>query len=56
MIRFIKYTHPAAMGYDPMISYKLDDVLKSMKIEDIKVFFEPIDFKWQDLNAKSTTE
>ena len=55
-MRFIKYVHPAALGYDPSKSYLLDDILKAMTIEDIKVFFEPICFTWVEVEPKKAVK
>lgn len=48
----IKYTHPSSCGYNPNVIYNLDEILKDMDINKIKVMFEPINFKWKDLDKK----
>lgn len=56
MTRYIKYTHPAAMGYSAKMSYELNEVLKSEKIDMVKTLFTPINFKWEDLDAPKIEE
>lgn len=46
----LKYSHPASCGYSTKKVYFLDDILKEMNIDKIKVLFKPIDFKWEDLD------
>ena len=46
MTKFIKYTHASGQGYSTTKNYRLDAVLKDMKLEDVKVFFTPVNFEW----------
>lgn len=56
MVKHIRYTHPAAREYISDMSYKLEDVLKHLEIEEIKIFFTPINFDWKDLEEKVVVE
>ena len=56
MIKHIRYTHPAAREYVSDMSYKLDDVLIKLNIEEVKAFFTPINFEWKDLDEKVVVE
>jgi hypothetical protein len=47
MMRYLKYTHPASMGYDLNKSYKLEDLKKELELEVIQVLFTPINFQWE---------
>ncbi len=49
-MKTLRYTHPASNKYNPKKIYILDDLLKDMDIKKIKVFFTPVDFKWEDLD------
>ena len=51
-MKMLKYTHPSACEYSEHIQYSLDELLKEMKLERIKAMFEPIDFKWEDVDLK----
>ena len=53
MKRYLRYIHPAARGFDPNISYDYDEIAKQMKLEEIKTFFKPINFKWEDVENKN---
>lgn len=54
MTKYIKYTHPAAMGYSAKMSYELDEVLELEGIERVRVLFTPVNFKWEDLDKPVT--
>lgn len=49
-MKYVKYTHAAAIGYDANIAHKLDDVIAKEGIERVKALFTPVNFKWEDLN------
>lgn len=51
-MKYVKYTHAAALGYNPEISYELSEVVSAEGIERVKVLFEPIGFKWEEIEDK----
>lgn len=50
----IKYTHPAATGYNPNETYKLDAILKAEGLERTKILFSPVGFQWSDLDKEKS--
>ena len=50
--KYVKYTHPAAREYSPNVSYDYESILEEIGVKDAKIFFTPINFKWDDLNVK----
>lgn len=50
--KFLKYTHPASMGFDTNKSYELEELKKEFDLELIKVLFVPIGWEFDDLEVK----
>ncbi len=47
------YTYPAASKqYKPTIAYSYESLKSELPLELIKEWFQPIDFKWFDLEPK----
>jgi predicted xylose isomerase-like sugar epimerase len=53
-MKYLKYTHASAMGYNPEITYSFDEVSKVMSLDKIKMFFEPIGFEFSELDNKKS--
>jgi hypothetical protein len=54
--KLLKYNHPAASGYDVRKIYTLDELQEVMNIDEIKTFFIPINFKWDEKVKKIIKE
>ncbi|MDD4779008.1 MAG: hypothetical protein PHT02_00195 [Tissierellia bacterium] len=55
-MKYLKYNHPASMKYNINQVYELEELKKELSIEMIKVLFEPIDFKFEDLESKKKVQ
>lgn len=55
-IKFVKYNHPAFNErYKVGKGFKLEDILKDMKLDKAKRLFKPVNFQWSDLEPKRKT-
>jgi hypothetical protein len=53
----LKYSHPAITKFDLNKFYSLNELKQQLSLEQIKMFFTPIDFTWEQLeNPKKKRE
>lgn len=51
-MKTVKYIHPASNKFVANFTYDFDELVKDIGIEMVKIMFEPIDFKWEDLEIR----
>ena len=55
MVKLLKYTHPAAIGYSVSQPYTLDQLQNDgLSLEEIQTLFTPLNFKWEDKKKKQS--
>lgn len=55
MEKLLNYNHPAVPQKDIMLgrAYTIEELQVSFTLEEIKCFFEPMNFKWSDLEKQT---